>query len=261
MYSNEKVQKFLAIIILILVPVCVYKEYRDYSLRKQKENIFVEVMTQQEYSQKTVKSFVFIVFLAEFFDKEQLESIFTQSYPDFRVVYLYSGEETLAYKKACEWVSAHQLRDKVTFVKRLGFEREHSCFYSILQNCQEEEIVIHLDNGDLLSTQHALDKLNHIYHDPDVWMAFAENEEEVELTTKGPMNKTMRNLKSFKNPWIQSHIKTYYAGLLKQVIPSVDQLKQVYMVREEKALMSSLLELGKWHAKTIPENLTKKAAF
>ena len=38
MYSNEKVQKFLALLILILVPICVYKEYREVSLRKEKEN-------------------------------------------------------------------------------------------------------------------------------------------------------------------------------------------------------------------------------
>ena len=253
---QQKIQTMLAIFILFAVPIFIFKEYRTYNKRKEKENTFVESLIPNEYTKKTEKSFVFILFSKEDFHKEQLASIFSQNYPEFRVVYLYLDQQSRAFKDAVSWVSQECLGGKVSFVQRLAHEEELSCFYSVLQTCLDEEIVIHLDYGDLLSNQTVLSTLNQTYLDPDVWLAYADHATKNTHSLKIHVSKYQKDFIGIKTPWMKSHIKTYYAGLLKQVTPPLNELKEVYSSREEKVLMPSLLEIGRWHVKFIPEALT-----
>lgn len=256
MYSNEKIQKFLAVLILVLVPIFVFKEYRSYNLRKKQENTFVESMVQNEYGKKTAKSFVFIIFSKEGFPLEQLESIFSQNYSSYRVVYLYVDDQDLSYKQALSWAEERNIHDKLCFVKRLDEEEELSCFYSILHACLDDEIVVQLSKGELLMGKDVLTKLNEAYLDPDVWLTYVEasrSGKKLERSTKN-----IKQMNPSKNPWIQSSIRTYYVGLLKQTAPSLEKLKEIYCSKEDKTLMTSLLELGKWHVKEISDSLTKQ---
>lgn len=261
MGQGQVVQKVLAIIILLLIPIFILKEYKNLTLSKNLSVYRDGEPLKNEYSKTENKFFVIIVFSDEknSFCEKNLESIFTQSYPYFRVVYLGSGEGLDNYDKAQNFIAHLGYKDRVTFIKNPDGEKFFDMFYRTIHDCKDEEVIIHLEGTDWLANKDVLEKLNKAYLDPDVWLTYGDcmeypslKKQELEPT----VNRTLRDFRAEKTPWMLSHLKTYYAGLLKQLTPNVEGLKEKAISSEDKMLMLSLLKIGKWHVRFIPEVLS-----
>ncbi|MEI8301542.1 MAG: glycosyltransferase family A protein [Chlamydiota bacterium] len=260
MGEKQKFQKILAIVILVLIPIFILKEYKILSMKSDKALINYGEPLKNEYSKGDNKSFVIVIFSTERdeFCEKNLESIFNQSYEDFRVVYLDSGEGNSNYNKAMDWIEKFGYEDKITFIKNINNEQLFGAFYKAVHGCQDDEVVMHLESTDWLVDENVLEKLNATYKDPDVWLTYGEYMQYPSLKKQElepVINRTLRDFKAAKTPWMLSHLKTYYAGVLKQMTPTSDGLKDKASSTEDKMLMLSLLKMGKWHVRFIPEVL------
>ena len=260
MKGKHTVQIVLAIIILLLVPVFVVKEYAGMKMRKTNEIAQVGVQLKNEYATTINKSFVILIFSSEEGDfcEKNLQSVFSQSYQNYRIVYLDEGEGYTNINKARDYTTQQGLTNKVQFVRNVGDEQLFHAFYDTIHSCSDDEVVIHLEALDWLATDKVLERLNETYIDPDVWLTYGEcveypslRKQELEPT----VNWTLREFKASKTPWMLSHLKTYYAGLLKQLTPESHSLKDRAFVKEDQLLMLSLLKVAKWHVRFIPEVL------
>ena len=261
MGQSQILQKILAVVILLLIPIFILKEYKNLTLSKNLFGYRDGELLKNEYSKTENKSFVIIIFSNEKNDycEKNLQSIFTQSYPHYRVVFLGSGEGLDNYDKAKRLVAQLEHEDRVTFIKNANEEKFFETFYEAIHHCKDEEVIIHLEGTDWLANDNVLDRLNTAYLDPDVWLTYGDymeypslKKQELEPT----INRTLRDFRAEKTPWMLSHLKTYYAGLLKQLTPNVEGLKEKAISSEDKMLMLSLLKIGKWHVRFIPEVLS-----
>lgn len=256
MSHNQFLQKILAVVILVLVPVFVIKEYKHLTLSKHLLMHTDGELLKNEYTSGEDKSFVIIVFASE---KEQycektLESIFSQTYPLFRVVYLYEGTESKNYEKAEKFIFANGYEKQTKLIKNNLFES----FYDTIHQSKDSEIIIHLAGSDWLADAKVLHLLNETYKDPDVWLTYGDYMEYPSLKKQAlapTVNSILRDFRPDKTPWMLSHLKTYYAGLLKQITPTSNGLEKQALSKEDRFLMLSLLKVGKWHVKFIPEVL------
>ncbi|MBM3191102.1 MAG: glycosyltransferase family 2 protein [Chlamydiae bacterium] len=260
MDANQRLQKILAIVILVLIPVFVLKEYRMLAQKKSRSFLNPGKALVNEYAKGDNKTFVVVIFSDEEdpFCEKNLASIFDQSYDNFRIVYLDSGPGENNYRKAKRWIEESGYQDRVTFVKNATEGELFSAFYEVVQGCRDEEVVVHLESTDWLVDDAVLEKLNRAYKDPDVWLTYGEYLEYPSLKKQElepVINRTLRDFKAAKTPWMLSHLKTYYAGVLKQMVPTSEGLQDKASSSEDKMLMLSLLKIGKWHVRFIPEVL------
>ena len=261
MGHSQTFQKVLALIILVLIPVFIIKEYKILTLSKNFSAYADGEILKNEYAKTEDKSFVIVVFAYEkdAYCEKNLQSIFSQSYPHFRVIYLDDGLGIENYNKAKNFISQAVYEKKVTFIKNSSEKQLFHVFYQAIHSCQDDEIVIHLEGTDWLADKNVLEKLNEAYRDPDVWLTYGDYMDYPSLKQQKLepiVNKTLREFRADKTPWMLSHLKTYYAGLLKQLTPTSEGLNEKATAGDDKLLMLSLLKIGKWHVRFIPEVLS-----
>ena len=258
MYGNQKIQKILACLILLLVPAFIFKEYRSFMLAKEQKGSAAAAVIENEYDNN--KNKFFVICLEEFEISEirkKLDSIFDQNYQNFRVVFFYQKQNNIFYEKIAKYVDEKNVSNKVQLVKKED-EKKASALFSVAQRCLDQEIVVYLDKQDWLINEYVLERLNDAYQDPDVWMAYSDyvhhptNKNE---GIKGFVNKNLTELKIDKTPWMQAHLRTCYAGLIKQIYkPSESQEKEDAAL--EKKQIFSLLKVARWHVKFIADPLS-----
>jgi hypothetical protein len=258
MYGNQKIQKILACLILLLVPAFIFKEYRFFMLAKEQKGSQAAAVIENEYDSN--KNKFFVICLEEFEVGEirkKLDSIFDQNYHNFRVVFFYQNQNNLFYEKVAKYIDEKNVSTKVQLVKKEQ-EGQESPLFSVAKRCLDQEIVVYLDKQDWLINEYVLERLNAAYQDPDVWMIYSDyihhptNKNE---GIKGFVNKNLTELKIYKTPWMQAHLRTCYAGLIKQIYkPNETQTNQD--AASEKKQIFSLLKVARWHVKFIADPLS-----
>ena len=258
MYGDQKIQKILACLILLLIPAFIFKEYKSFVLAKEHKTPSVAALIENEYDNNRNKFFVVCL---EEFDvgdiKKKLDSIFDQNYQNFRVIFFYQKQNNSFYEKIAKYVDEKNVSDKVQLVKKEE-EARGGALFSVAQRCLDQEILVYLDQHDWLINEFVLERLNAIYQDPDVWMAYSDyihhptNKNE---GLQGFVNKTLTELKIEKTPWMQAHLRTCYAGLIKQIYKPQDPNDNQDTAIEKKQIFS-LLKVAKWHIKFIADPLS-----
>ncbi len=117
------------------------------------------------------------------------------------------------------------------------------------QGLPDDEVIVWLDGDDWLAHDRALDVLADIYRNPDIWMTFGQfmfPDGEVGFASPYPPGVNPR-----RDAWRATHLKTFRAGLFKQLKPSDLQHMDGSWVELaiDRAVMYPLLELAKnhWH--------------
>lgn len=258
--NKYTLQIILAAIILLLVPVFVIKQYYGMQVRKSHSAARIAKELDNEYATSGNKCFVVLVFSSEneAYCEKNLESIFSQSYQNYRVIYLDIGENSDNLNLAKRFAAEKGMQNRVRFVKNNDQNELFHSFCDAVKNCKDEEIVVHLEGSDWFANDKILEKLNETYIDPDVWLTYGEcveypsfKKKELNPTT----NWTLRDFRASKTPWMLSHVKTYYAGLLKQMTVGSQNAPQLGGFGEDRFMMLSLLKVAKWHVRFIPEVL------
>ncbi|WP_194847333.1 glycosyltransferase family A protein [Candidatus Neptunochlamydia vexilliferae] len=198
------------------------------------------------------KSFTFIVLTHNNVDsiEQNLETILSQDYEDFRVCYL-----DLASSDGTAEILRERVGEKVNLVECQKDYELYEAYYNIVLNCPDDQVIVHLYGTDWLAHNDVLSCLSHSYTNPDVWLAYGQYLDYPSYQ-KGVHNpkpkKTLYKKRVQRAPWVMAPLKTFYAGLFKKLHVEAGFFLSI---ENENALLMPMVELAKAHVRFIPNVL------
>jgi glycosyltransferase involved in cell wall biosynthesis len=153
--------------------------------------------------------------------EKNLASVFEQTYDNYRLIYIDDCSTDGTADKVQEIIGRWGKGDKVQLIRNETNKGAMENLYHAIHSCSDQEIVVCLDGDDWLAHDKVLERLNEFYANPDVWLAYG-GYREYPSYNKGVYSKQLParviNKNKFReHPWSTSHIRTFYAGLFKQI--------------------------------------------
>lgn len=151
--------------------------------------------------------------------KKNLDSIFSQTYQNYRVIYVDDASPDQTGQLVEEYIIAHGLEDKVTLkintVNRGALEN----IYYMVHSCDDDEIIVSLDGDDWFAHEHVLDILNKAYQDEQVWLTYGNYTHPWGgRSCCAAIDKDLIVRNAYREkPLIASHLRTFYAWLFKKI--------------------------------------------
>lgn len=207
------------------------------------------------------KSFVFIIPAYNCSDicERTLNSIFWQSYSNFRIIYIDDGSTDHTFSLVEHTITDSTLREKLTLKRFKKHKGSIERLYEAVQECKNDEIVIHLEGNSWLVSPDTLKKLNELYKTKDVWLAYAKHADYrtkkkarcARVTSEGFFSHSMR-----RKYWRNCQFKSFYAGLFKKVKLENFFFRGKFICRKcDRAFMFPMMEMAGNHVGFINEVL------
>jgi glycosyltransferase involved in cell wall biosynthesis len=208
----------------------------------------------------------FVIIVTSFNNKnngvyqKNLDSIFSQTYQNYRVIYVDDASTDGNYEAVASYIEQHKLQHKITLTHTTQRVGAHKNIWGAAHTCDPHEIIVIVDGDDWLYDETVLDYLNQVYQDPDIWLTYGQfvywpsgKQGYVEEIPEYVINhNTFREYR-----WIVSHLRTFYAGLYQKI-----QFKDMVMadgtfVRRagDVAIMMPMLEMAGHHSAFISKTL------
>lgn len=191
--------------------------------------------------------------------KRNLDSICFQNYDNYRVIYIDDCSEDGTGALVAAYIDEHGLHDKVILIcnrTNCGAMANH---YKAAWMCADDEIIVHVDGDDWLAHNNVLIRVNDEYQNPYVWLTYGQFERFPD-GQKGycrPMQSAVIQWNAYREcDWITSHLRTFYAGLFKQIkLRDFIYEGGYFPVTCDMAMFFPLLELAGKHMRCIPDVL------
>ena len=189
--------------------------------------------------------------------EKNLRSVLEQNYDNFRIIYVDDASNDGMSEKVGEWATKDKRIQYVRNSMNLG---PMANLYHGVHQCQDHEIVVILDGDDWLAHDRVLSRVNEIYANPDTWVTYGsyiyypsyKKGECSKLIPQEVISK--KQLRGY--PWSSSHLRTFYAGLFKQIKLQDFLLDgKFYPAACDYASMIPLLEMAGPHSHFVNEIL------
>lgn len=221
------------------------------------------IMRPEKPKQDGTKHFVILVasYNNAQWCQKNLDTIFAQRYDNYEVIYIDDCSTDNTGDLVEKYIQEHNLERKVTFIRnktRLGGALENH--YRACHSCKDEDVIVVVDGDDFLAHNNVLSYLNNVYKNPDTWMTYGQFKE-VPSEKKGfcsPMPQKIIAQNSFREfSHIPSHLRTFYAGLFKQIKKDDLMLHgEFFKMTGDMAAMLPMIEMARnGHFKFIPDVL------
>src|ERR1700722_19552957 len=180
--------------------------------------------------------------------QKNIDSIVSQKYANFHLIYIDDCSNDGTAQKVEAYIVEHNLGGKVSLVKntmRRGAMYNH---YTAAHAAPNHAIIVTVDGDDWLADEAVLARVNEAYQDDAVWMTYGQFQE-YPSGRKGfckQLPDGVKRLGVYRDcGFMTSHLRTYYAGLFKQ-IPVGYFIRQGAFLRAgcDLAIMFGLLELS-----------------
>jgi glycosyltransferase involved in cell wall biosynthesis len=191
------------------------------------ENRGLVILERVKSSKKSLEEKAVVVIIPSYNNSQyfiaNLESIFGQSYSNFRIIYIDDASPDGTGNLVESYLDKHGYKNKVTLIKnrtRLGAMEN---LYYAVHSCKDEEVVVAVDGDDQLAHSNVLHKINKIYQNPDIWMSYGGLKDFLGIEQKPPKgNYLSPNHGSSGSHRINRYFattspRTFYAKLFKLV--------------------------------------------
>jgi glycosyltransferase involved in cell wall biosynthesis len=101
--------------------------------------------------------------------EKTLQSIFSQIYDSFRLIYVDDASADGSFEYAKELVMKSGQTDKVQWIRNEKRQGEVINVQQAQAECREGEILVFLKEGEFLAHEWVLSRLNQYYANPDLW--------------------------------------------------------------------------------------------
>ncbi len=195
---------------------------------------------------------------AKYYQKN-LESVRTQNYDNYRVIYVNDASTDRTGELVAQYVEEHDLVDRFTYVENEQNKRAlHNLYYAI-HSCDDEEIILTLDGDDWFSHDNVFKKINEAYQNQDVWLTYGQYQQYPNgrrgVCRAFPDNVIAKN--NFRGySWISSQLRTFYAKLFKSIkLEDLMHQGKFFPAAYDVAMMFPMLEMAGKHIRFIDEVL------
>lgn len=190
-----------------------------------------------------------------------LQSIFSQKYKNYRIIYLddHSSDETALFVKS--YVTTMNQWHRFTIVENQVWESQMANHYKAVYMCDDDEIVVQIDGDDWFYHDRVLELLNKIYSKWDVWLTYGQfvswPQNEIGCSCEIPEN--YRNANAIREfGFHYSHPRTFYAWLFKKIKLKDLIYKGSFIPAAptpDVLMMYPMIEMAGKHAQFIPDIL------
>lgn len=203
----------------------------------------------------------FVVVIPSYNNKQwaerNLDSVFSQSYQNFRVIYIDDASTDGTGSVVQEYIQKNHLQERFTYIKNQKRLGALANIYRAVWCCMPHEVVVNLDGDDWLAHRDVLAHLNHVYADPNIWLTYGQfiyyPSYDEGIGCEIPQEVVEQNaFRSFTRG--TTALRTFYAGLFHQ-IKKEDLLDKddFFSAAYDLAIMFPLLEMARKHVRFIPE--------
>ena len=188
--------------------------------------------------------------------QKNLDSIFSQNYPNYRLIYVDDASEDGTATLVREYVIKKGQEDRTTIISNDTRLFAMANFYKAIWLCSPEEIVVELDGDDWFANENVLAYLNEVYADPEVWVTYGQFQfypcGSPGWSSQLPFHVIENNAYREHN-WITTHLRTYYACLFHQIEKQDFYLDGTFVeTAGDLARLFPILEMAGWHSRFIP---------
>jgi len=191
--------------------------------------------------------------------KKNLDSVFAQTYSNYRVIYIDdcssdgTGDVVRSYVATCAQTA------RVTIITNTQRTYALANHYRAVHQCDDDDIIINLDGDDWFAHADVLARINDVYTDPDVWLTYGQYEEypsgKCGICEELPRGVVWHNAYR-EHDWITSHLRTFYAWLFKRIrLQDLLCHGRFFQQACDMAFMFPMLEMAGKHVQFIPEVL------
>lgn len=191
--------------------------------------------------------------------RSNLDSIFSQQYDSYRVIYIDDCSIDRTYELVEAYIQERGLQERVTLLRNSHRRGALENIYNAVHSCKDWEVVVTVDGDDAFAHPDVLNLLDALYAKEDIWLTygqFIEYPSGVRGFCEEFPSEVIKNNSFRKHGCPVSHLRTFYAWLFKK-IRKEDLLYQgkFYPMTWDKAMMLPMLEMCGGRFRFVPEIL------
>ncbi|MGE0009508.1 MAG: glycosyltransferase family 2 protein [Candidatus Babeliales bacterium] len=151
---------------------------------------------------------------------QNLDSVLTQNYSNYHIYYIDDGSVDATPTIVKEYIEAHNLKNKITFLRNDTNYFKLYNMYHLIQTLPDQVIVVELDGDDWFASPGALSYINNLYHNRNIWLTYGRNQEwpsgNIGWHEEYPED-VIKNKKFREYTYHASQPRSFYAWLFKQI--------------------------------------------
>ena len=189
--------------------------------------------------------------------ERNLNSVFSQSYDHFRVIYVDDDSPDGTGNAVKEYIRKNHLEDRVTLVQNERRIGPLANMYQAIWMCAPDEIVVNLDGDDWFAHRNVLAILDDVYQSGDIWLTYGQfvyyPSYQVGFAEGIPRDIIERNaFRSFTRG--TTALRTFYAGLFHQIKKEdLFENGDFFVAGWDLAMMFPMLEMAGTHSRFVPD--------
>lgn len=153
--------------------------------------------------------------------KKNLDSIFSQNYSNYKVVYMDARSPDGTGDLVEQYVQERGQTHRVTLVRNKDRKLKTENFYNAVHRyCDDNRIVVDVDGDDWLAHSNVLNVINEAYADQDLWLTYGNYvccPDQYKSLCKSIPENIIRDSSYRRSAWMTSHLQTFYAWLFKKI--------------------------------------------
>lgn len=241
--NKSAIHKLLVLLLIIILPIFILKRHKILRDRS--------VFTSSERLDKSLglkdKHFAIVIPSCNNLDKleKSLKEIAKQTHENYEILFV--DAKNRAEIEAIHFLITKDKPSNCTFF---------SSYYEAIHSLKNNDIVIHLETENWFADEKVLDKLAYIFSNPDTWLVYCSYMSVPSYKVKLEHARQVGNLMkghTYKEEWLSSPIKIFYAGLFKEL--SFVVAKEDTSGIELKTFLKPMVQKAKKHIHYIPESL------
>ncbi|MBS0604952.1 MAG: glycosyltransferase family 2 protein [Verrucomicrobia bacterium] len=189
--------------------------------------------------------------------QRNLDSVFSQNYHNFRVIYIDDASPDGTGDLVRAYVKEKKQQFRFTLIQNPSRVGALANLYKGIWQCAPNEIVANLDGDDWFYDPNVLAKLNQVYADPNVWVTYGQfiyyPAEIVGFAEEVPREVIEQN--AFReHSRGTTALRTFYAGLFQKInIEDLLYNGTFFPSAWDLAMMWPILEMAGSHIRFIPD--------
>jgi glycosyltransferase involved in cell wall biosynthesis len=216
------------------------------------QSLEIATLKQHNFIENGERSIVLVI--ASYNNREwyqrNLNSIFSQKYSNYRVIYIddYSSDGTADLVE--QYVNDQGQGHRFLLIKNDSRRYKMANIYRAYHMCNDSDIIIELDGDDWLMHDQVFARYNQIYADPNVWMTYGNF---MEWPTNRPQMMSLiedeviqsNSFRKKKKCCFWAGLRTYYAWLVKQIALKEFIFKGEFLtMTSDTAIMLPMFEMA-----------------